>query len=308
MSPSPRPELVADGYAPSRPRWAQLATSADHKDVGQILICGALGFLFIALVELMLMRIQLLVPENTFLSPVGFNRMLSLYGASAIFLFALPLAVGLFYYVAPLQIGARGTALPRLGQIGLGPLGRRRNRALRDLSLHPVRGRRQPAGTTQRGRLPRQQRRRRLGYRDRARDPRLRLPLDQPRRDAADDAGAGDGLAPASGLRLGGSRRLLVDGRDRPGPAGGADDADDRPPLRRHLLRRRLRRRAAPLAAPELDLLHRHLHADPDLRLRRDRRNRRDLRPQTALQPHRGDGLAGRDRGRSGPSPGCRTC
>jgi heme/copper-type cytochrome/quinol oxidase subunit 1 len=119
MSPSPRPELVADGYSPKRPRWAQLATSADHKEIGQILICGALGFLFLALIELVLMRIQLLVPENTFLSPVGFNRMLSLYGASAIFLFALPLTIGLFYYVTPLQIGARGTALPRLGQVGL---------------------------------------------------------------------------------------------------------------------------------------------------------------------------------------------
>ncbi len=118
MSPSPRPELVADGFAPSRPRWQQLATSADHKDVGRILICGALGFLFLALVELVLMRIQLLVPENTFLDPVTFNRMLSLYGATAIFFFALPLAIGFFYYVTPLQIGARGTALPRLGQIG----------------------------------------------------------------------------------------------------------------------------------------------------------------------------------------------
>jgi len=120
MSPSPHPELVADGYSPKRPRWAQLATSADHKDVGRILVCGALGFAFIALVELVLMRIQLLVPENTFLSPVAFNRMLSLYGATAIFLFALPLVIGIFYYVTPLQIGARGTALPRLGQIGLG--------------------------------------------------------------------------------------------------------------------------------------------------------------------------------------------
>jgi cytochrome c oxidase subunit I len=120
MSPSPRPELVADGFQSGRPRWAQLATSADHKDVGRILICGALGFLFIALIELLLMRIQLLVPENSFLDPVTFNRMLSLYGATAIFFFALPLAIGLFYYVAPLQIGARGTALPRLGQIGLG--------------------------------------------------------------------------------------------------------------------------------------------------------------------------------------------
>ena len=64
------------------------------------------------------MRLQLAIPENTFLSPVTFNRMLSLYGATAIFFFAIPLALGLFYYVVPLQIGARGTALPRLGQLG----------------------------------------------------------------------------------------------------------------------------------------------------------------------------------------------
>jgi cytochrome c oxidase subunit I len=113
------PELVIDGFPPRRPRWAQIATSADHKDAGRILIAASLGFLFIALVELLLMRLQLAVPENTFLAPVTFNRVLSLYGATAIFLFAIPLALGLFYYVAPLQIGARGTALPRLGQIGV---------------------------------------------------------------------------------------------------------------------------------------------------------------------------------------------
>ena len=64
------------------------------------------------------MRLQLAVPENTFLTPVIFNRMLSLYGATALFLFAIPLVFGFFYYLAPLQIGARGTALPRLGQLG----------------------------------------------------------------------------------------------------------------------------------------------------------------------------------------------
>jgi cytochrome c oxidase subunit I len=118
-APARNPELVVDGFPAKRPRWVQLATSADHKDLGRILIGGALGFLFIALVELLLMRLQLTVPENTFLDPVTFNRMLSLYGATAIFLFAVPLAVGFFYYVAPLQIGARGTALPRLGQLGV---------------------------------------------------------------------------------------------------------------------------------------------------------------------------------------------
>jgi heme/copper-type cytochrome/quinol oxidase subunit 1 len=120
MSPSRNPELVAEGYqAARRPRWAELATSADHKELGQILICGALGFLFVAAFELVLMRLQLLVPENTFLTPVGFNRMLSMYGATSIFLFAVPFALGFFYYVAPLQVGARGTALPRLGQTGV---------------------------------------------------------------------------------------------------------------------------------------------------------------------------------------------
>jgi heme/copper-type cytochrome/quinol oxidase subunit 1 len=116
---SARPEIVVDGFPRRRPRWVEIATSADHKDVGRVLIGGALGFLFIVLVELLLMRLQLSIPENTFLSPVTFNRMLSLYGATAIFLFAIPLVLGLFYYVAPLQIGARGTALPRLGQLGL---------------------------------------------------------------------------------------------------------------------------------------------------------------------------------------------
>jgi len=117
-APARSPELIAAGYPRSRPRWAQIVTSADHKDLARVLIVGALGFLFIALVELLLMRLQLVVPENTFLTPVTFNRMLSLYGATSIFLFAVPLALGFFYYVAPLQIGARGTALPQLGQIG----------------------------------------------------------------------------------------------------------------------------------------------------------------------------------------------
>lgn len=114
-----RPELVVDGFPRRRARWVELATSANHKDVGRILIAAAFGFLFVALVELLLMRLQLAIPENTFLSPVTFNRLLSLYGATAIFLFAIPLALGLFLYVAPLQIGARGTALPRLSQLGL---------------------------------------------------------------------------------------------------------------------------------------------------------------------------------------------
>ena len=91
------PELVVDGFPRRRPRWVELTTSANHKDVALVLMVAALGFLFIALIEMLLMRLQLAIPENTFLSPVTFNRMLSLYGATAVFLFAIPLVLGFFY-------------------------------------------------------------------------------------------------------------------------------------------------------------------------------------------------------------------
>jgi heme/copper-type cytochrome/quinol oxidase subunit 1 len=113
-----RPELATSEYPQRRPGWIELATSADHKDVGRMFISGSLGFLLVAMVEWLLMRLQLAVPENTLLRPEFFNRILSLYGETAIFLFAIPLVVGFFYYVVPLQIGARTTALPRLGQLG----------------------------------------------------------------------------------------------------------------------------------------------------------------------------------------------
>jgi cytochrome c oxidase subunit I len=123
MSQTPRPEVAIAGFPQRRPRWIELATSADHKDLGRILITASLGFLAIAVLLMLLMRLQLAIPENSFLSPVTFNRILSTYGATAVFLFAIPLVLGSFYYAAPLQIGARGTALPRLGQIGVGLYG-----------------------------------------------------------------------------------------------------------------------------------------------------------------------------------------
>lgn len=113
------PEIVAEGFPKRRSRWIDLATSGDHKDSGRILITAALGFLFLAVFEFLLMRLQLAIPENTFLPPQTFNRILSAYGATTVFLFLLPLCFGLLYYVVPLQIGSRRTALPRVGQTGI---------------------------------------------------------------------------------------------------------------------------------------------------------------------------------------------
>ncbi|MGA7397472.1 MAG: cbb3-type cytochrome c oxidase subunit I [Solirubrobacterales bacterium] len=117
--PPTRPEVSADAPADPRPRWTQIATSPDHKTISLVLITSAFGALFLAALELLLVRVQLAVPENVFLNAITFDRLLSVYGETAIFLFALPLCIGLFYYVVPLQIGARSTALPRVGQTGM---------------------------------------------------------------------------------------------------------------------------------------------------------------------------------------------
>jgi heme/copper-type cytochrome/quinol oxidase subunit 1 len=116
VSPA-RPEIVTREPRRPRPAWVSLATATDHKQVGLLYVATALSFLVLAACELVLMRVQLVVPDNTMIDYVTFDRLLSAYGATAIVLFALPLAIGIATYVVPLQIGARGVALPRLGAL-----------------------------------------------------------------------------------------------------------------------------------------------------------------------------------------------
>ncbi len=114
-----RPELVSDGVPSTRPRWIEIATSGDHKDIGRMLVAAAFAFLVLGLVEFLLIRLQLVVPENGLIEAVTFNRLLSVMGATLVALFALPLAMGLYTYIVPLQIGARSVAFPRLANLGV---------------------------------------------------------------------------------------------------------------------------------------------------------------------------------------------
>ena len=112
-----RPEVATDGFDAPRSAWADIATSGDHKDVGRLYVGTALAFLALALTELVLMRVQLIVPDDTIIAPELFDQLLSAYGATAVLLFGIPLVLGLISYVVPLQIGARGVALPRLAAL-----------------------------------------------------------------------------------------------------------------------------------------------------------------------------------------------
>jgi cytochrome c oxidase subunit 1 len=109
--------VVTRGVPAVKPGWIERVTSADHKVTGVLFLGTALAFLAVAATEFALMRLQLIVPENSMIDPEIFNRLLSGAAVTFVVLFAIPLALGLISYIVPLQIGARSTALPRLGQL-----------------------------------------------------------------------------------------------------------------------------------------------------------------------------------------------
>ena len=108
--------LTAAG-APSLPLSDLLyswVTTVDHKRLGILYILYAIFFLVIGGIEATIMRIQLIVPHNHFVSPQTFNRMFTMHGTTMIFFVAMPVLFGFGNYLIPLMIGARDMAFPRL--------------------------------------------------------------------------------------------------------------------------------------------------------------------------------------------------
>ncbi len=88
--------------------------TVDHKRLGIMYILYALVFLVIGGIEATIMRIQLIVPHNHFVSPQVFNRMFTMHGTTMIFFVAMPILFGFANYLLPLMLGARDMAFPRL--------------------------------------------------------------------------------------------------------------------------------------------------------------------------------------------------
>ena len=89
-------------------------TTVDHKKIGLMYIAYALIFLVIGGFEALLMRIQLAVPNNHFVSPQVFNRLFTMHGTTMVFFMGMPMLFGFANYLVPLMIGARDMAFPRL--------------------------------------------------------------------------------------------------------------------------------------------------------------------------------------------------
>jgi cytochrome c oxidase subunit 1 len=89
-------------------------TTVDHKRVGLLYGVSSLIFFLVGGFEALLIRVQLAVPNNTFLSAQAYNELFTMHATTMIFLAVMPLSAAFFNYIMPLQIGARDVAFPRL--------------------------------------------------------------------------------------------------------------------------------------------------------------------------------------------------
>lgn len=93
-------------------------TTVDHKKIGLMYIGYALLFLVIGGFEAILIRIQLAIPNNHFVSPQVFNQLFTMHGTTMVFFVGMPILFGFGNYLIPLMIGARDMAFPRLNAFG----------------------------------------------------------------------------------------------------------------------------------------------------------------------------------------------
>jgi cytochrome c oxidase subunit 1 len=93
-------------------------TTVDHKRLGILYVLYGIVFLGVGGLEAAAMRLQLVAPNNHFLSPQVFNRLMTMHGTTMVFLVGIPILFGFANYLVPLMIGARDMAFPRLNAFG----------------------------------------------------------------------------------------------------------------------------------------------------------------------------------------------
>jgi hypothetical protein len=117
-----RPIAVPQAGSGARPlldRVHDWIVTVDHKRLGLMYVLYGILFLVIAGLEATAMRIQLAIPNNHFVSPQVFNQLFTMHGTTMVFLVGMPIIFGFANYLAPLMIGARDMAFPRLNAFSL---------------------------------------------------------------------------------------------------------------------------------------------------------------------------------------------
>jgi cytochrome c oxidase subunit 1 len=94
-------------------------TTVDHKKIGIMYGASAFIFFLIGGLEALVIRTQLMRPDNHLVSPDFYNQLFTMHGTTMIFLAVMPISAMFFNFFVPLLIGARDVAFPRLNAMSL---------------------------------------------------------------------------------------------------------------------------------------------------------------------------------------------
>ena len=93
-------------------------TTTDHKRIGLLYLFASLLFFAAGGFEALLIRTQLIKPDNGLVGPAAYDELFTMHGVTMIFLFVIPILHRAFgNYLLPLMIGARDMAFPRLNAL-----------------------------------------------------------------------------------------------------------------------------------------------------------------------------------------------
>ncbi len=96
------------------PRGWRIASAVNNTVIGYFYIGTAFLFFLLAGILALLMRLQLAVPSNTFLSQETYNQIFTMHGTVMMFLFAVPVVEAMGVMLLPQMLGARDLPFPRL--------------------------------------------------------------------------------------------------------------------------------------------------------------------------------------------------
>jgi cytochrome c oxidase subunit I+III len=116
-NPAPRPagELAELRRIWASPKGWRIVSDVNNTVIGYFYVGTALLFFILAGILALLMRLQLAVPSNTFLSQQAYNQIFTMHGTVMMFLFAVPVVEALGILMLPQMLGARDQPFPRLG-------------------------------------------------------------------------------------------------------------------------------------------------------------------------------------------------
>ncbi len=116
-NPVPRPpgELEALEKAWEVPKGWRIISEVNNTVIGWYFIAAAFLFFLLAGVLGLLIRLQLAVPGNSFLSQETYNQIFTMHGTVMMFLFAVPAVEAAGVLLLPSMLGARDLPFPRLG-------------------------------------------------------------------------------------------------------------------------------------------------------------------------------------------------